>query len=108
MLFSNVFRYSRAVFEQKLSSSVRVDRELLDKGVPQAAAELGRQLLHCGQVGNEPVEDYDLLFPLFELPVELVEPFGKGVVLFDVLLVSAVELALVHRRHRVLLYERRG
>ena len=108
MLFSNVFRYSRAVFEQKLSSSVRVDRELLDEGVPQLAAELDRQLLHCGQVGNEPVEDYDFLFPLFELSVELVEPFGKGVVLFDVLLVSAVELALVHRRHRVLLYERRG
>ena len=30
MLSSNAFRYSRDVFEQKLSSSVRVDRELLD------------------------------------------------------------------------------
>lgn len=89
MLFSNVFRYSRSVPEQEFRSSVRVDRELLDEGVPQLAAELDRQLLHCGQVGNEPVEDYDLLFPLFELPVELVEPFGKGVVLFDVLLVFA-------------------
>ncbi len=89
MLFSNVFRYSRSVPEQEFRSSVRVDRELLDEGVPQLAAELDRKLLHCGQVGNEPVEDYDLLFPLFELPVELVEPFGKGVVLFDVLLVFA-------------------
>ena len=44
MLFSNVFRYSRSVPEQELSSSVRVDRELLDKGVPQAAAELGADL----------------------------------------------------------------
>ncbi len=73
LAFLQLFRYYRSVPEQEFRSSVRVDRQLLDKGVPQAAAELNRYIAHFFQIGYKAVKHADLLTPFLFLPAELFE-----------------------------------
>ena len=81
-LFLQLFSYRRSVLEKELRCAVRVDRQLLNEGVPQPFAEVYRQRLHPANVLYEPVEDFDLLsFPFlavrdrFELCLQVVIPF---------------------------------